>query len=407
MSARVSTMAEKRRFSGRGRLHWLEHIELFNDFAAAAADWRTLERAGAVATPCQRFDWLEPWHRHVGTAQHIQPLIVVGYDIAGKPAFLWPLGTQRQGPVTVARFLGGKHANFNFALWRRDIAAMLQPTDVEALIETLSHQTAGVDLLMLLNQPEQWDGLSNPLLLLPHQDSPSKGYHLGLGGSADHVLARLSRSLRKRIRSKHRKLAERGAVVHRRATTAEEVERYLSVFLEQKSARFAEHGVQNAFSEPGVEAFLREASKSGIEQGTPVIEIHVLEGNGEVLALFSGTSDGRHFSCMFNSYTLGENARFSPGYLLLNELISDCANRGLKVLDLGVGEARYKAEFCDKVEPLFDSFLPLTPLGRLAALTYRSTFDVKRRIKQSPSIWATVTSLRRRLVRSIGGDDTM
>ena len=74
---------------------------------------------------------------------------------------------------------------------------------------------------------------------------------------------------------------------------------------------------------------------------------------------------------MFNTYTLGENARHSPGLILLMHMIGECADRGLRSFDIGVGEAHYKSFFCKEPEPLFDIFLPLTPRGRLAAPAFR------------------------------------
>src|SRR5262249_3299157 len=150
---------------------------------------------------------------------------------------------------------------------------------------------------------------------------------------------------------------------YRRAQTAAEVERFLAAFFAQKSARLAEAGIDNVFASPGVADFIREACLLGIEQEKPVIEIHALDCDAEVLAIFAGVNDGRRFSSMFNSYTLGDGARQSPGLLLLMHAIRDCAARGVSVYDHGVGEAQYKSMFSDAAEPLFDSHFGLSPRG--------------------------------------------
>ena len=59
---------------------------------------------------------------------------------------------------------------------------------------------------------------------------------------------------------------------------------------------------------------------------------------------------------MFNTYTLGENARHSPGLVLLTHMVADSAARGLRSFDIGVGRAHYKSFFCREPEPLFDTF---------------------------------------------------
>ena len=63
--------------------------------------------------------------------------------------------------------------------------------------------------------------------------------------------------------------------------------------------------------------------------------------------------------------------------------------------DIGVGRAHYKSFFCREPEPLFDTFLPLTPRGRLAAAAFGAAYAAKRVIKHSPTLWTAVQALRR------------
>ena len=44
----------------------IAQVELFDDMRRAEPHWRALERQDALATPYQRFDFLEPWQREVG-----------------------------------------------------------------------------------------------------------------------------------------------------------------------------------------------------------------------------------------------------------------------------------------------------------------------------------------------------
>ncbi|HLF11875.1 MAG TPA: GNAT family N-acetyltransferase, partial [Gammaproteobacteria bacterium] len=223
-------------------------------------------------------------------------------------------------------------------------------------------------------------------------------YRLRLGESGNEVFARLfSSNMRSRLRRKERRLQQLPGYRFFRAETAAEVDRLLDSFFAQKKTRFSTQGIRNVFDEPGVEDFIREACHSGLTAGRPVIELHALEYDSEMLALRACvTHDGR-FSCMFNSFTLSEHARHSPGQVLTAKVVADCADRGLDFFDLGVGEADYKSMFCDEVEPLFDSFLPLSPRGRLAAAAARAAYAVKGRIKRTPALW-TAVQLYRRLI---------
>jgi CelD/BcsL family acetyltransferase involved in cellulose biosynthesis len=201
--------------------------------------------------------------------------------------------------------------------------------------------------------------------------------------------------MRGRLRTKERKLERLSGYRYVCARTDDEIDRLLEQFFALKSAHMAEHGIPNVFAEPGVADFLREACRRRLANGRPLVELHALEGGGEVLALFGTIVDDYRFSSMFSTYTFGDNARRSPGLILLVHMIADCAGRTVRSSDIGVGRAHYKSFFCKELEPLFDTFLPLTARGRLAAPAFRSACATKRLIKGKPALWSAVQLLRR------------
>jgi len=370
-------------------------VQVFQDLLAVEPVWRRLERAGTVATPYQRYDLLAAWQRHVGIAEGVTPFIVVGTNEAGVPSFLWPFGKVKRGPLQLLQFVGGKHASFSFGLWRRDTAQAIGADEIESVLKRIGREH-GIDLVALSRQQASWEGLANPFALLSHQPSPDDSYRLDLSETGAAALDRqLSKALRRQLRNKERKLQTLGGYRHLKASTPHDVDRLLDAFFVLKSVHLAAQGLHNVFVEPGVQSFLREACHRGLGEGHPILEIHALEGGGEILALFAGTTDGRRFSSMFNTYTLGPQGRHSPGLILLRHLIADLAQRGHQSFDLSIGEARYKRIFCKEAEPLFDAFLPLTPLGTAAAAVAQVAGSIKRSIKRSPALWSALLQVRR------------
>jgi CelD/BcsL family acetyltransferase involved in cellulose biosynthesis len=247
----------------------------------------------------------------------------------------------------------------------------------------------------LLRQQTTWEGLANPFAQLPHQPSPDDSYRLDLGETGVAALDRqLGSAQRRQLRNKERKLQALDGYRHLRCATPHDVDRLLDAFFAMKSAHLAAQGLRNIFASPGIQSFLREACRCGTD-GRPILEIHALEGGGEILALFAGTTDGRRFSAMFNTYTLGPQGRHSPGLVLLRHMIADLTQRGHQSFDLSLGEARYKRTFCQEAEPLFDAFVPLTPLGAAAAAAAKAVVSLKRSLKRNPALWAAVLRLRR------------
>jgi CelD/BcsL family acetyltransferase involved in cellulose biosynthesis len=378
-----------------GRPAAMARIEVLHDFAAAEAVWRRLERDGATVTPYERFDYLSLWQQQIGAPAGITPAIVVGFDALGAPAFLWPLGFHRAGPLRILTCLGGRQANFRFGLWRRDVVATFGAADVTRALAEVGKAHA-IDLVVLPGQQPHWDGMANPFALLRHQLSPDANHCAALG-QAGAKPPQPSRAMRRQLRSKERRLQQLAGYRYVRATTSEDVDRFLQSFFALKAAHLAVQGVRNVFADPNVERFLTTACHTGLADGHPLIELHAIEAEGEMLALLAGPSDGRRLSCLFNTYTLGAHARQSPGLVLLPHVLADLTARGFDTFDLGIGEARYKAVFCKDTEPLFDCFLPLTLRGRPAALAARAVAAAKRRIKQMPALRAGAHRVRRTL----------
>ena len=372
----------------------IARVQIFDACNSVEPVWRHLERNGAIKTPYQSFDLLSSWQRHIGSKTGVTPFIVAGFDSAGEAAFLWPLGRASAGPVNILSFLGGKHANFNFALWRRDLVDSITADDIGTVLTQIA-ATRKADILSLLRQPCSWEGFVNPFSRLPHQASPSGSLRLTITERGEEQLKQmLSSAARRKLRAKERKLRTLAGYRYVQATTPADVSRFLDAFFPLKSAHMKAQALPNIFAAPCQQSFLRDACLIGLADGSPLIEIHAIEADSELLALFAAINDGKRASGMFNTYTLSGNAKQSPGLVLLTNLISSLADRGVGGFDLGVGEASYKAVFCKEPEPLFDSFLPLTPLGKLAAVAASTGCHVKRQIKQNNSLRNLVQFLR-------------
>jgi CelD/BcsL family acetyltransferase involved in cellulose biosynthesis len=371
----------------------VHRLELFPDFAAAEPHWRTLEQTG-VLSPYQRFDWLAAWQRHIGAAENLSPLLLAGFDRAGQPLFLLPFGYRAEDRCRILRFLGGRHANYNFGPWRRDFAC--GAAGLRALIDWMQHVRPELDGVELLSQPESWNGMQNPLLALPHQPSANDGYWLSLEGDSAEVTARIFTASRgKRLRYRERKLTEFCGYRHVRATTEGEVNRYLSAFFAQKAARLASQGIKNVFAAPGVAEFIRALCLEGLSEGRPTVEIHALDCEDDMLAVFACVNDHGRYASMFNSFTPGPAARFSPGIVLISYILKDCIARGIKAFDLGAGEAEYKTYFCDRREILFDSYFGLSARGQAYVATLSAKATLKRWVKRSPAMMRLVAVARR------------
>ena len=370
----------------------IARVEIFSEMAAAEPHWRALEQAHTLATPYQRYDFLQLWQRHVGADSGVTPLVVVGFNSANEPLFLWPFGSRRLASVVAVEFLGGKHANFNMALWRRDIAASVE---MEELLAVLAHLARRADFIKLTNQPLTWGGATNPFALLPQQRAANYGFSGALDPDFDAWLrARTTAHTRKKMRKKERTLASFGEVRFERASVPDDIRRVLDTFFKQKSARMRSLGVRDEFTVPSVRRFIEAGATEPLANGKPLIELYALSVDDIIVATLGGIVGGGRFCAMFNSIIQGQFATESPGEQMLLRLTRSCCERGFTTLDLGIGESRYKSLLCGDPEPLFDNYLPLSPAGRLMAFGFAIGAAAKRAIKQSPALWSLVRTAR-------------
>ncbi|WP_299814952.1 GNAT family N-acetyltransferase [Tardiphaga sp.] len=370
----------------------IERVEILRDMKAAEAIWRSMESPEHLATPYQRFDLQAAWQSHIGEREGVRPFIAVAYDAAGLPLLLLPLGVRSENGMAVACYLGGKHITFNMPLWWRDFAVTATRADMDALLRGLQQPGGKVDVLALVRQPQSWLGIANPLALLPSQISTNDCPVLKMAPGAAPA-DRVSISMRKRLKTKERKYEGLSGFRCFKVGSDADIKRVLDAFFAIKPLRMAEQNLPNVFAEPGVEAFLREACGTRRADDS-TIDVHAMVCDEEVIAMFAGVSDGDRFSMMFNTYTMSENAKYSPGLILMRTIIDHYAERGVTSLDLGIGGDDYKRLFCKDDEPIFDSFLPLTARGRLGAIGLSSVAHAKRIVKQSPTLMQMAQLLR-------------
>ncbi len=355
-------------------------VEVCGGLAAAREAWDELS---ATAGAYQTYDFAEACAQAFGR----RLAIVVARDAAGRPVALLPLRLTRLGPLTLAGFLGGSWANYHLGLFRPGVSWAAE--DVAALLREAGAR-ARADLFAFLNQPSRWEGLDNPLALMPHAPGPNPAFASALPRSlGDWLDARFSRASQKKLRKKARKLEAFGPVSHVRAETPEAAARFLAAFLAHKAAQALARRARDPFAQPQARDLLSRLAAS------EAMEMHALLAGERIVATFGALAGGRRLSGLVVSYDGDkEVAAGSPGEWLLIEVVRDAIARGFQTFDLGVGESRYKREICEIEERLFDTAFGVTPLGRAAAAAYLGGRKAMGAIKRRPRLFRWLQRLR-------------
>jgi CelD/BcsL family acetyltransferase involved in cellulose biosynthesis len=369
-------------------------VEVCETLADARLAWTTLAPE-ASASPYQSFDFARAWFTTIGAAEGATPLIVVARDDVGQPVGLLPFARTARGPLRFGVFLGGKDSNFNLGLFRSGGA--WSRDDVAALLAAAAAQaTPRLDAFLLMNQPSSWGGIANPLADGQTQPSPSFAYASALPGDFSLWLdAHASKDAKKKMRKKRARLEATAPVVHGRVAGAQEIERALAAFHVERRARTEALGVHDPYASVAAHAFLAQLARDG------ALELHTLSHGDRIIAVFGALPGVARLSGLFIGHDGDpEIARSSPGEIMVHAVVADAIARGFVAFDLGVGEARYKDEACEIVEPLFDSAFAFTFKGRFAAWAFLAARRVKRSVKRSARLRALHARLRRLVGRA-------
>jgi CelD/BcsL family acetyltransferase involved in cellulose biosynthesis len=322
---------------------------------------------------------------------------VVARDANGAALFMLPLAVETTGFTRTLTWLGSDLCDYNAPLLG-EAAGELEPGKMavqwRAIVARLqADPRSRHDLVRLEKMPPAIGGRPNPMLALSSALNPSGSYVTPLMDSWDAFYsAKRSSSTRRRDRSKRSHLGEFGEV---KFVSADDTAAALDVFgvlVEQKTKTFERHGIRNLFARPGYLDFYREIA--GSPATAKLVHISKLQVGEQVAATNLGLVFGGSYYHVLASYTDNELSRRGPGAAHLNDLLRYAIERGLKRFDFTIGDERYKRDWCDDVQPLYDHVAVASWRGAVVAGPTMALTRIKRAIKQTPMLWAVVVRLR-------------
>jgi CelD/BcsL family acetyltransferase involved in cellulose biosynthesis len=361
-------------------------VDVVTDIEAARA-------AAAAITPNMVFTgyqhpaFLSAW---VGTAG-CAPMFLK-FAAAGHGPVLLPLERCDNG---VAGYCGGRHANGNFPVGRREDIAALSDAGETAILSAIKAAGIPANSLFLERQHAKWHNLANPFVFASSVASPNIALSFSIDGDLDTVLkTHGGKSKRKKLRSYRRKLDAKGSVEFLHPVPTEQVSRYLDRFLALKAERFRQAGIANVFGDDRIKAFLLDL----FTDGAPDHTLHGLTLDGEIIAVIGCTRHANRMTVEFGSFE-PEHAQLRPGELLFFSAIAHACETGIEIFDFGIGDEPYKRSWCDIETVHMDTTIGLTLAGKARAFAQTNRSRAVRAIKSNERVWSAVKTARRALAR--------
>jgi CelD/BcsL family acetyltransferase involved in cellulose biosynthesis len=159
-------------------------------------------------------------------------------------------------------------------------------------------------------------------------------------GTYEEVISRLSRDHRQQVRRKARKLEQQYSnrlAVHC-FSTSEEIDQ-LCAEVEEVAKKTYQRGLRVGFVDSA-----ETRQRLALEARRSQLQVYVLRAAGQPVAYWWGTV----YAGIFYSHALGYDPSLrerSPGTYLTLKVIEALCRSGLRGIDFGIGDARYKQQF--------------------------------------------------------------
>jgi len=360
-------------------------IDIYHDFDSARSSWQQFETACSHYA-FQSYDWLSSWYKYIGQYENRRPCLVAVYAF-DKPLILLPLVIQRQHGLNILSWAGGIITDYQAPLLAAE-AGELSADSWQTIWHQIKTQLPPFDAARFLNQPEKVEGINNPFLLrgkLPYADS-----FAALPGTdwESYYQTQVKKRIRQDSRRQRKRLAEKGAVQFRIAREAAEIERFTEAMMEQKQRRYQETGVPDLLADPHYRQFYLQGGLQLSDSGKA--HICALLVDEEIVATHWGICQGKRFYFLMPTYAGGDWKRYSPGRILLEELMQWCIAEGYEVFDFSLGGEQYKLDWCNQQMPLYETLDANSLRGQLYLLAQ----GLKRRLLDNPAIYRQAMKLR-------------
>lgn len=320
------------------------HDEFDNDLELL---WRSLESSSKPYV-FQTYDWNVYWFSRVAMGGDCTRPCIVVVSTNSKPVALFPFGITVQWGFRKIEFLGGYLSDYNSPLFDKSV---LTVEVLGELWQDVERILPNYDLLNFSRMPMLYGKKQNPIVDVLAASYESTAYSADLADGWEVFQNRLPLRFKKDNARMRRRLSEVGALEFKVIDEDSQYSRVMDQLLKLKERRYIETGVRNILRKRNIRRFYEES----MELTSLSVKTHLagLFLNGDLIAGHWGLLYDNRYYYLVPSYASGEWSKYSPGRLLLENLVEWSAQQGVKTFDFTVGGESYKNIWCDREMSLY------------------------------------------------------
>jgi CelD/BcsL family acetyltransferase involved in cellulose biosynthesis len=304
----------------------------------------------------QCYDWLYHWQQTIGDDRSIQPVIVT-VSHRGKVVALFPMALRRALGARIIEFLGGEQSDYNAPLI---INSYITEARMQDIWDHVQDVLPTHDIKLMLRIPQFLIKKENFLCSLLEARRVASSYGLTLPQSIEELNILIPKKIRSDSKRQTKRLTKQGYLSTIIAETDIEYKKLLEKMIEQKRHRYQLTGVRDVLADPIVQNFY----KGLIPNSESKFKIHLsgLILNETVLATHWGCLYKERFYFLMPAYD-EKWKKYSPGRLLLEELMNWSVKNNIKLFDFSIGSEKYKQTYCNQQLIIYEHVKLISLLG--------------------------------------------
>jgi len=345
-------------------------IKIYKTFEGEIKDlWIELE-ANSHITPFQSYNWLSNWHN---TAGKKYALFITCIILDGRIEAIFPFGMNGKKIIKKLEWLGGSHADYMSPILRSDNNSVIDNFD-QLWSETLD-TLPQFDVFYLAKQTPKLGNKDNPFVSIYPSIESMRSYQSVFGSEWNVFKNGISKKVLADSSRQRKRLSQLGELKFNMLNPNEDYVNFLDCMFSFKQQRYKQMGVKDFLEKKENREFY--INLPVIISSTAKINCSTLTLNNEVIALHWGVTDGDTFFYLMPAYNIMKWSKFSPGKLLLEDLLKWCNNNQFSSFDFTGGEEAYKKIWSNNNFSMHEINHPFSVRGQI----YLFLIGISRRIK--------------------------
>ena len=323
-------------------------IKIYNEFSEEILQfWKTLENNGH-SNVFQKCNWVQNWYKTVGEPIHKVQLFIVSISYENKVEAILPLGILKKSGVKKLQWLGGIHSDYMGPIIGSSSDIFL--TNFEAIWNEILSSLPEFDLLYLDKQIPNIGNNVNPFFHMKVSKKITNVHQAHFRGNWEHYKDGISKKVLADTARQRKRLSKLGKLSFVVLSNEEEKNLFLEKLFLFKRIRYQEMGVEDVLEKKEHRDFYFNMPFQ-IGQSARA-HCSVLKLNEEIIAMHWGAVDGKIFYYLMPAYCGAEWSKYSPGKILLEDLMLSCHQSGLNVFDFTSGDESYKKIWANESFPI-------------------------------------------------------